>query len=150
LLGPASTGTGTIALDPTFGSFTLLEWVSYSVNWFLWWKCLDCLDWNGIFLGVQSVNKVGRYKHLIYWQGQRVFLCLVSQFSKLRCERFFKIVFWVDFVARNSNKLHKLALDGWMNECVHTLGPPYLRIAKFRNSGTLFLLFVGSCLLRED
>jgi hypothetical protein len=28
LLGPASTGTGTIALDPTFGSFTLLEPVS--------------------------------------------------------------------------------------------------------------------------
>jgi hypothetical protein len=26
--GPASTGTGTIALDPTFGSFTLLEPVS--------------------------------------------------------------------------------------------------------------------------
>jgi hypothetical protein len=25
LLGPAPTGTGTIALDPTFGSFTLLE-----------------------------------------------------------------------------------------------------------------------------
>jgi len=25
LLGPATTGTGTIALDPTFGSFILLE-----------------------------------------------------------------------------------------------------------------------------
>jgi hypothetical protein len=28
-LGPAPTGTGTIALDPTFGSFTLLEPVSH-------------------------------------------------------------------------------------------------------------------------
>jgi hypothetical protein len=28
LLGPAPIGTGTIALDPTFGSFTLLEPVS--------------------------------------------------------------------------------------------------------------------------
>jgi hypothetical protein len=28
LLGPAPTGTGTIALDPTFGSFILLEPVS--------------------------------------------------------------------------------------------------------------------------
>ncbi len=45
-VGPA---TGTIALDPTFGNFTLLELVSHWVNWFLWWKCLDCLDWNGFF-----------------------------------------------------------------------------------------------------
>ncbi len=29
LLGPAPTGTGTIALDPTFGSFTLLEPLSH-------------------------------------------------------------------------------------------------------------------------
>jgi hypothetical protein len=29
LLGPAPTGTETIALDPTFGSFTLLEQVSH-------------------------------------------------------------------------------------------------------------------------
>jgi hypothetical protein len=36
LLGPTPTGTGTIALDPTFGSFTLLEPVSHEVNWFLW------------------------------------------------------------------------------------------------------------------
>jgi len=33
LLGPAaSTGTGTIALDPTFGSFTLLKSVSHYMN----------------------------------------------------------------------------------------------------------------------
>jgi len=30
------TGTGTIALDPTFGSFTLLEPISHYVNQFLW------------------------------------------------------------------------------------------------------------------
>jgi len=29
LLGPAPTGTGTIKLDPTFGSFTLLESISH-------------------------------------------------------------------------------------------------------------------------
>jgi hypothetical protein len=46
LLGPAATGTGTIALDPTFGSFNLLEQVSHEVNWFLWRKCLDYLDRN--------------------------------------------------------------------------------------------------------
>jgi hypothetical protein len=28
-------GAGTIALDPTFESFTLLELVSHEVNWFL-------------------------------------------------------------------------------------------------------------------
>jgi hypothetical protein len=49
LLGPAPTGTGTMALDPTFGRFTLLKPVSHYVNRFLWWKCLDCLDWNRLF-----------------------------------------------------------------------------------------------------
>jgi hypothetical protein len=49
LLGNAPTGTWTIALDPTFGSFTLLELVSRAVTQFLWWKCLECLDWNGLF-----------------------------------------------------------------------------------------------------
>jgi len=38
-----------VPLDPTFGSFTLLEPVSHYVNRFLWWMCLDCLDWNGLF-----------------------------------------------------------------------------------------------------
>jgi len=36
LLGPAPTETGTIALDPTFGSFTLLEPASHEENRFLW------------------------------------------------------------------------------------------------------------------
>jgi hypothetical protein len=36
VVGPAPTGTGTIALDPTFGSFTLLKSVSHYMNWFLW------------------------------------------------------------------------------------------------------------------
>jgi hypothetical protein len=49
-----------IALDPAFGSFTLLESVSHYVNRFYWWMCLDCLDWNGFFWGVQSVDTVGR------------------------------------------------------------------------------------------
>jgi hypothetical protein len=49
-LGPASRGTRTMAVDPTFGSFTLLKPVSHELNWFLWWKCLDCLDRNGFFL----------------------------------------------------------------------------------------------------
>jgi len=40
----------TIAFDPTFGSFTLLELVSHYMNLFFWWKCLDSLDWNGFFL----------------------------------------------------------------------------------------------------
>jgi hypothetical protein len=49
LLGPVPMGARTIALDPTFGSFTLIEPVSHQVNQFLWWKCLDCLDWNRVF-----------------------------------------------------------------------------------------------------
>ncbi len=43
--------TWTIAFDSTFGSFTLLELVSCLVNWFLWWKCLDCLNRNRCFFG---------------------------------------------------------------------------------------------------
>ncbi len=34
LLGPAPTGTGTIALDPTFGSSTLIELVSHRTGFF--------------------------------------------------------------------------------------------------------------------
>ncbi len=34
LLGPAPTGTGTIAFDTTLGSFTLLKLVSHYVNLF--------------------------------------------------------------------------------------------------------------------
>jgi hypothetical protein len=45
-LDPAPTGTGTLASDSTFGSFTLLEPVSQYENRFLWWKCLD---WNRLF-----------------------------------------------------------------------------------------------------
>jgi len=33
-VGPCPTGT--MGLDPTFGSFTLLEQVSHEANWFLW------------------------------------------------------------------------------------------------------------------
>jgi hypothetical protein len=34
--------TGTMVLDPTFGSFILLES-------FFWWKCFDYLDWSRLF-----------------------------------------------------------------------------------------------------
>ncbi len=30
------------------------------MNPFLWWKCLDCLNWNKCFFSVQSVDRVGR------------------------------------------------------------------------------------------
>jgi len=62
-------GTGTIALDPTFGSFTSLEPVSHEVNRVFWWKCSDCLDRNEVFWCSECVHNV---EHLIYWQGQRV------------------------------------------------------------------------------
>ncbi len=26
-----------------------LNRTSFTLNWFLWWKCLDCLDWNRLF-----------------------------------------------------------------------------------------------------
>ncbi len=64
-----------IALDPAFGSFTLLESVSPYVNRFYWWMCLDCLDWNGFFLGVQSVDTVGRCMYNILAIGRFVMPC---------------------------------------------------------------------------
>jgi hypothetical protein len=69
LLGAVPTGTASIALDPTFGSFTSLEPVSHDVNWVFWWKCSDCLDRNEVFWCSECVHNV---QHLIYWQGQRV------------------------------------------------------------------------------
>jgi hypothetical protein len=63
------------------------------------------------------------------------------------CERFFFFFLeWILLLEIQTNFKNWV----WMNECVHTLGPRYLHIAKFRNSGALFLLFVGPCLLRED
>jgi len=78
LLGPAPTRIGSTTLDPTFESFTLLEPVSYKVNRFLWWKCLDCLDWNGFF-GVQSVDTVHRCRASYLLAGPPSLWCLVRQ-----------------------------------------------------------------------
>jgi len=57
LLGPAPTGTGTIALDPTFGSFTLLKSVSHYMNWFLSWNCWCCCCWLLFLSQFSSVYK---------------------------------------------------------------------------------------------
>jgi hypothetical protein len=48
LLGPAPTGTGTIAFGPTFESFTLLEPISYSVKVFRLFR----LEWFFLVLRV--------------------------------------------------------------------------------------------------
>ncbi len=42
------------------------------MNWFLWWKCLDCLNWNKCFLVFRVWTQSVDVQHLIYWQGQRV------------------------------------------------------------------------------
>jgi hypothetical protein len=79
-LGPAFTGTGTITLDPTFGSFTLFEsvFILDEPNFLV--KVLR-LEW--IFFGVQSVD----VQHLIYWQGLHVcdalFLCITTHPRKI-------------------------------------------------------------------
>jgi hypothetical protein len=48
------------------------------VNRFLWWKCLDGLDWNGLFFGVQSVDTVGRCTTSYLLAGPVCVWCLVS------------------------------------------------------------------------
>jgi len=70
LLGHALVRARTIALDPTFGSFTLLKPISHYVNQFLWWKCLDCF-------GVQNVNTVGRCTTSYLLAGPACLWCLV-------------------------------------------------------------------------
>ncbi len=41
-------------------------------NWFFWWKCLDCLDQDGIFWCSECRHDV--LTSLSIWQGQRVFV----------------------------------------------------------------------------
>jgi hypothetical protein len=81
-LGPPPIGTGTIALDPTFGSFTLLDRTDFTLsNWFLCWKCLD---WNWFFLVFRVWTQHVDVQHLIYWLGQRVYDALFWR-RKLAC-----------------------------------------------------------------
>jgi len=47
------------------------------VNPFLWWKCLDCLNWNKYFFGVQSVSTVGRCTTSFLLAGPVCLWCLV-------------------------------------------------------------------------
>ncbi len=59
LLGLVPTGTGTIALDPTFGSFTLLEPISHQVTPFFGESVQNVQIGTDSF-GVQSVDTVAR------------------------------------------------------------------------------------------
>jgi hypothetical protein len=67
-----------------FGSFTLLEPVWHYMNWFLWWKCLDCLDWNGLFWCSECGHSRYMHEHLIYGQGHRVFDALFVTLRSLK------------------------------------------------------------------
>jgi hypothetical protein len=73
LLGPTLIGDGYyyLALDPTFGSFTLLELVSL-VQVFI-----DSLHWNGFFWVVQSVGSLGRLTTSYLLGGPTCLWCLV-------------------------------------------------------------------------
>jgi hypothetical protein len=65
LLRPAPTRTGTITLDPTFGSFTLLELVSLV-------KVFRLFRLKLFFLVFRVSTQYVDVQHIIYWQGQRV------------------------------------------------------------------------------
>ncbi len=64
--GPASTGTGTIALDPTFGSFTLLEPVSL----------MKVFKLEQMFFGVESVDTLGTCTTSLSFGGASVFVMM--------------------------------------------------------------------------
>jgi hypothetical protein len=55
--------------------FTLLKPVSYEVNRFLCWKCLDRLDWNGLFWC--PVERVGRCTTSYLLAGRVCLWCFV-------------------------------------------------------------------------
>jgi hypothetical protein len=87
--GPAPTGTRDYRIGSNFWKsylirtgFTLGELVSLT-------KVFRLFRLERIFLGVQSVDTVGRCKTSYLLAGPACFWCLVSQFSELRCERFF-------------------------------------------------------------
>jgi hypothetical protein len=100
LLGPVPMGHKTIALDPTFGSFTLsepqglLHWIqllevftlsepaSHYMNWFLWWKCFRLFRLEQMFFGVQSGDTVRRWTAYYILAGPVCLWCLIS-FSAL-------------------------------------------------------------------
>jgi hypothetical protein len=43
------------------------------MNRFLWWKCLDCLDWERIVLVFRVWTQHVNVHHLLNWRGQRCF-----------------------------------------------------------------------------
>jgi len=71
LLGPASTGTGTIALDPTFESFIVLELVSLM-------KVFKLFKLERSLFGVESVDTVGRCTTSYLLAGPVCLRCLVN------------------------------------------------------------------------
>jgi hypothetical protein len=68
-----SQGQGTIAFDPTFGSFTLLELVSQLHESVSLVKVFRLFKLEQMFFGVQSVHTVGSCTTSdLLWQGQHV------------------------------------------------------------------------------
>jgi len=67
----------TMALDPTFGRFTLLNSVSHLVNWFLRWKSLNCLDCNRSFWCSECGPTVSRCTRSCLLAGPARLWCVV-------------------------------------------------------------------------
>jgi hypothetical protein len=91
---PFSWALGTIALDPTFGSFTLLKSVSHLLNWFLWWKEFKLFRLEWIFFGVQSVDTVSRCTTSYLLAGPARLWCvvLVLVFYKARLSIIYELL----------------------------------------------------------
>ncbi len=72
-------GTGTIALDPTFGSFTLLR-TSFTLGELVSLvKVFKLFRLEQIVLVFRVWTQLVDVQHLIYWQGQRVCNALFTQ-----------------------------------------------------------------------
>jgi hypothetical protein len=122
-------GLGTIALDPTFGSFTLLELVSHLVNRFLWWKCLDCLDLYWLFWCFRVWTKSVDVQTSYLLARQACLWCLCSTSGKdLPCPtwvqvNFVNIItifldwFWLNFCTKSSWAMETLESNNWV--CNH-------------------------------
>ncbi len=93
LLSSALTGTGTIALDATFGSFYLIR-ISFTLGELVSLvKVFRMFRLEGTFFGVQSVDAVGRCTTSYLLTGPACLWCLVVFSSSFFPSVFF--FFWV-------------------------------------------------------
>jgi hypothetical protein len=89
-LGPTPIGTRSIAFNPTFGSFTLLELVSLA-------KVIRLFKLEHIFFGVQSMDTIGRCTTPYLFIGRASLFVTPCFYSKQNISSFHWVFLFVEF-----------------------------------------------------